>query len=70
MTAPLNAPLDLSQAGRMVEAALAAAQISAGERARAACAKTLVRLAPPPAAAVRPANFDDALRELGGEDRG
>jgi len=62
-------PFDLAQAARMVDAALDAAQISAGERARLACARTLVRLEPPPAAAIRPASFEDALRELGGDDR-
>jgi hypothetical protein len=65
MTQPTTAAFDLAQAGRMVDAALDAAQISAGERARLACAKTLLRLAPPPGAGARPENFSAALQETG-----
>jgi hypothetical protein len=49
----------------MVEAALDAAQISADERERRACAKTLLRLEPPTDAPVPPGNFADTLLDLG-----
>lgn len=57
--------LGLAQAGRMVGAALDAAQISAGERERLACAKTLIRLEPPPVAAMLPGNFAATLLDIG-----
>ena len=56
--------LDLAQAGRMVEAALDAAQINAGERERLACAKTLLRLEPPPGVRALPGNFAATLLDL------
>ena len=59
------ARLDLAQAGRMVGAALDAAQITAGERERLACAKTLLRLEPPVLAPVPPGNFAATLLDLG-----
>jgi hypothetical protein len=65
MNATPPARLDLAQAGRMVEAALDAAQISADERERRACAKTLLRLEPPTDAPVPPGNFADTLLDLG-----
>jgi hypothetical protein len=69
MTQPKATPIDLAQAGRMVDAALEAAQINAGERARLGCAKTLLRLEPPPGDTVRPENFTAALQSIG-EDSG
>ncbi len=57
--------LDLALAGRMVEAALDAAQVSASERARLGCAKTLLRLDPGGSAAIRPGNFTQALQDIG-----
>lgn len=65
MNATPPAGIDLAQAGRMVEAALDAARISAGERERLACAKTLLRLEPPALAPVPPGNFAAALLDIG-----
>ena len=65
MNANTPAKLDLALAARMVEAALDAAQISAGERERLACAKTLLRLEPPADAPVPPGNFAATLLDLG-----
>jgi hypothetical protein len=56
--------LDLALAGRMVDAALEAAEVGASERARLGCAKTLLRLEPPATAAIRPGNFAQALRDI------
>lgn len=68
MNATPPAKLDLALADRMVGAALDAARISAGERERLACAKTLLRLEPPTLAPVPPGNFASALLELGRDD--
>jgi hypothetical protein len=65
MTKPAAAALDLEQASRLVDAALAAAQIEPGERARLACAKTLLRLAPSPGERIAPENFATTLQALG-----
>ena len=48
----------------MVDAALAAANIDAGARARASCAKTLIRLAPSNGAPVKPEDFSQALQDI------
>ena len=57
--------LDLALAGRMVDAALGAAQISADERQRLACAKALLRLEPVPDAKHKPGDFAKALQDIG-----
>ena len=57
--------LDLALAGRMVEAALGAAQISADEPQRLACAKALLRLEPAPDAKLKPGDFAKALQDIG-----
>jgi hypothetical protein len=57
--------LDLALAARMVEAALGAAQISADERQRLACAKALLRLEPVPDAKRKPGDFAKALQDIG-----
>ena len=57
--------LDLALAGRMVDAALGAAQISADERQQLACAKALLRLEPAPDAKLKPGDFAKALQDIG-----
>ena len=57
--------LDLALAGHMVDAALGAAQISADERQRLACAKALLRLEPAPDAKLKPGDFAKALQDIG-----
>ena len=49
----------------MVDAALAAAKIDAGEDARLSCAKALMRLAPAGNASVKPEDYGKALRDIG-----
>lgn len=57
--------LDLANAIRLVESALAGTGIAASERARLACAKTLVRLAPGTAGDPDVEDFAAVLREIG-----
>lgn len=59
------AGLDLDNAIRLVESALAGTGIAASERARLTCAKTLVRLAPRTAGQPDVEDFAAVLREIG-----
>lgn len=65
MNEAVPARLDLAQARRMVDAALDGAHIGAGERERLACAKSLLRLEPPPGARASSEDFAAALQDIG-----
>ena len=57
--------LDLTNAIRLVESALAGTGIAASERVRLTCAKTLMRLAPGTAGQPDVEDFVAVLREIG-----